>query len=147
MLRWLFSAPLPPGAAAPDFSLPDGSGKVSTLSELRGRNVLLVFYPGDDTTVCTRQLCALRDNWDLLETKNVAAFGVNPQSEASHRRFRDHRKFPFPLLVDKGGRVARLYHAGSWVVRRTVYLIAPDGTISFSQRGVPPVDEILKSAR
>src|SRR5580692_10214273 len=63
MFSWLFSDPLPAGTPAPDFSLPDDSGKTVTLSKLRGKNVVLVFYPGDDTPGCTKQLCQFRDDW------------------------------------------------------------------------------------
>ena len=63
MLGWLFSDPLPVGALAPDFSIPDQDGKSVSLAALYGRNVVLVFYPGDDTTVCRQQLCEFRDRW------------------------------------------------------------------------------------
>jgi len=63
MFDWLFSEPLAVGTPAPDFSLPDQSGKVVSLASLKGRNVVLVFYPGDDTTVCRKQLCEFRDRW------------------------------------------------------------------------------------
>jgi thioredoxin-dependent peroxiredoxin len=146
VLSWIFSDPLPAGTAAPDFSLPDESGKTWTLASLRGRNVLLVFYPADNTSGCTAQLCDVRDRWDLLKAKNVAAFGVNPQNPSSHARFKDKFKFPFPLLVDSGQRVAGLYHCNGIFVKRTVYLIGPDGRIAFSQRGAPSAEQILKSA-
>ena len=147
MLSWIFSDPLPAGTVAPDFSLPDESGKTWTLASLRGRNVLLVFYPADNTSGCTAQLCDVRDRWDRLKTKNVAAFGVNPQNPDSHARFKDRFKFPFPLLIDSGQRVASLYHCNGIFVKRTVYLIGLDGRIAFSQRGAPSADQILKFAK
>jgi len=143
MFGWLFSDPLPVGAAAPDFTLPDDSGRPVSLSALRGKNVALVFYPGDDTPGCTKQLCDLRDNWDSLKTRNVQVFGVNPQSAGSHLKFREKRKLPFPLLVDKGQKVAALYHASGLFVKRTVYLIGPDGKILFARRGTPSPTEML----
>ena len=142
-LDWLFSNPLPVGVAAPDFTLPDDAGQPVSLSALRGKNVTLVFYPGDDTPGCTKQLCDLRDNWESLKARNVHVYGVNPQSADSHARFREKRKLPFPLLVDKGQRVAALYHANGIFVKRTVYLIGPDGKIRFSRRGAPDVGQAV----
>jgi peroxiredoxin Q/BCP len=146
MLKWLFSAPLPVGSTAPDFSLLDQSGKVVTLSALRGRNVVLIFYPGDETPGCRRQLCEFRDQWEKAQAKNTVVFGVNPQSGVSHAKFRGRHEFPFSLLVDRGQRVAALYHANGLVVKRTVYLIGPDGVIRYAKRGKPPVEEVLAAA-
>jgi peroxiredoxin Q/BCP len=140
MLR-LFAPPLSVGATAPDFTLPDQLGQPVHLAGLRGHNVVLVFYPGDDTTVCRRQLCEFRDSWGPARV-----LGVNPQSAASHQRFIERYSFPFPLLVDKGKRVASLYNAGGLIVRRTVYLIGPDGVIRFARRGKPSVSEVLAAA-
>jgi peroxiredoxin Q/BCP len=138
-----FSDPLPVGAPAPDFTLPDDSGRPVTLSALRGRPVVLVFYPGDNTPGCTRQLCQLRDQWSEVRARGVEVFGVNPQSAASHQKFRTRFAFPFPLLVDRGRKVAALYNASGIVVKRTVYLIGPDGTIRFARRGMPRPEEVL----
>jgi thioredoxin-dependent peroxiredoxin len=144
-MSW-FSAPLPVGTPAPDFSLPDDSGRTVTLSSLQGMNVVLVFYPGDDTPGCTRQLCQFRDSWQAVRDRGVELFGVNPQSAAKHARFRGKFQFPFPLLVDQGRRTARLYNASGLVVKRTVYLIGPDGIIHFARRGMPPPSEVLAAA-
>ena len=143
MFSWLFSNPLPVGSVAPDFTLPDESGKRVSLSALRGRSVVLVFYPGDDTTVCRKQLCEFRDDWKEARQRKAAVFGVNPQSAASHTRFREKFQFPFPLLVDEGQKVAALYHADGLFVKRTVYLIGPDGRIRFGKRGKPSPKEVL----
>lgn len=143
---WPFSPPLPVGSPAPDFTLPDDQGNAVGLSGLRGRNVVLVFYPGDDTPVCRRQLCEFRDRWDHAKERNTVVFGVNPQAAASHTRFREKHALPFPLLVDAGRRVAGLYRAGGWIVRRTVYLIGPDGVIRYARRGKPAPDEVLAAA-
>src|SRR6516162_4904918 len=105
------SDPLPVGAKAPDFSLADDSGNNVSLASLRGKNVVLVFYPGDDTPGCTRQLCDFRDQWTAAHERGVEVFGVNPQSTASHTRFRNKFQLPFPLLVDQGRQVAKLYNA------------------------------------
>ena len=116
------------------------------LSKLRGHNVVLVFYPGDDTPGCTKQLCQFRDDWSEAQARNVQIFGVNPQSAGKHEKFISKFKFPFPLLVDAGQKVAELYHANGLIVKRTVYLIGADGKIRFAQRGMPAPHEVLSHA-
>ena len=144
MFAWLFSDPLPVGTRAPDFTLPDDSGHPVSLSALRGQEVVLVFYPGDDTPGCTKQLCQFRDHWSEAQARGVKIFGVNPQGAASHGKFRQKFHFPFPLLVDAGQKVAALYHANGLMVKRTVYRIGPDGVIQFSRRGMPDSQEVLR---
>jgi thioredoxin-dependent peroxiredoxin len=146
MLSWLWSDPLKVGTKAPDFALKDEGGHTVSLSGLQGKNVVLVFYPGDDTSVCTKQLCDFRDHWKEAGQKNTVVFGVNPWSAASHTKFRDKFHFPFPLLVDEGQQVAAMYHANGLFIKRTVYLIGPDGVIRFAQRGVPRPESVLASA-
>ena len=146
MLDWLFSEPLPVGSAAPDFTAADEQGKPVTLSALRGHNVVLIFYPGDDTSVCTRQLCEFRDRWEEAKKKNTLVFGVNPAGARSHEKFRSKYTLPFPILVDQGRGIARLYRCAGLVIRRTVYLIGPDGSIRYSVRGKPHVEEVLSAA-
>jgi peroxiredoxin Q/BCP len=146
MFSSLFSAPLATGSTAPDFTLPDQRGQPVHLAGLRGHNVVLVFYPGDDTTVCRRQLCEFRDSWGPAQERNTLVFGVNPQNSASHLKFQARYTFPFSLLVDKGQRVAAQYKAGGLIVRRTVYLIGPDGVIRYARRGKPPVSEVLAAS-
>jgi len=143
MFSWLFSDPLPVGTVAPEFSLPDELGHTVALSALKGRNVALVFYPGDDTPGCTKQLCQFRDQWSKAQARGVEVFGVNPQSAAKHEKFRQKYHFPFPLLVDVGQKVAGLYHANGLIVKRTVYLIGTDGKIRFGKRGMPDPAEVL----
>jgi len=146
MFSWLFSDPLPAGTAAPEFTLPDDAGRTVALSSFRGRGVVLVFYPGDDTPGCTKQLCEFRDSWDAVRKHGTEVFGVNPQSPASHGKFRQKYHFPFPLLVDRGQKVAALYHANGLIVKRTVYLIGPDGMIRFGRRGMPKPSEVLAAS-
>ena len=146
MLDWLFADPLLPGTPAPDFSLPDQDGKIVSLLGLRGRNVVLVFYPGDDTTICRQQLCDFRDRWADAQQKNTLVYGVNPQSAQSHTKFIGKCRLPFPLLVDSGQKTGALYKAKGLIVRRTVYLIGPDGKIRFGQRGTPDPDLVLSHA-
>lgn len=146
MFAWLFQKPLPPGAQAPDFTLADQDGNRVALSDLRGSNVVLIFYPGDDTPVCRRQLCEFRDRWDLARERNALVFGINPQHAERHARFRARNNLPFPLLVDKGQRVGSLYNASGLLPRRTVYLVGRDGRVLYSRRGKPPVEEVLARA-
>jgi peroxiredoxin Q/BCP len=146
MLANLFGGPLHVGVEAPDFSLPDQDGNVVHLAGLRGKNVVLVFYPGDDTPTCTKQLCEFRDAWADAKKRKAVVFGVNPWSEGSHSKFRAKYKLPFPLLVDKGQRVGSLYRARSLMVRRTVYLIGPDGRIRYAERGKPDPADVLAAA-
>jgi thioredoxin-dependent peroxiredoxin len=147
MLDWLFSDPLPEGTPAPGFTLPDQDGKAVSLSALRGQNVVLVFYPADDTGVCTIQLGEFRDEWAEVKARNAVVFGVNSDSAAKHLTFKEKQQLPFPLLVDEGQQVARLYHANRpMIVKRTVYLIGPDGVIRYARRGRPAPHEVLKAA-
>lgn len=146
MLDWLFSDPLAVGTAAPDFTLPDQDGNQVSLAALRGRNVVLVFYPRDETSVCTKQLCEFRDRWPDVQSKNTVVFGVNPQDRASHAKFRNHRQYPFPLLTDEGQKMGEAYHTRGLIVKRTVYLIGPDGIIRYAKRGKPEPTEVLAAA-
>jgi thioredoxin-dependent peroxiredoxin len=146
MLDWLFSDPLAVGTKAPDFTLPDQDGNLVSLGALRGKNVVLVFYPRDETSVCTQQLCEFRDQWAEVKAKNAVVFGVNPQGSASHAKFREHHRYPFPLLSDEGQKMGELYHAKGLIVKRTVYLIGPDGVIRYAKRGKPEPAEVLASA-
>src|ERR1700686_421635 len=109
MFKWWFTPPLPVGTLAPDFSVPNQDGSRVTLSALRGKNVVLGFYPADDTSVCTKQLCEFRDRWADVKARNAVVFGVNPARSSAHEKFRDKHRFPFPLLIDEGQKVAALY--------------------------------------
>jgi|SRR5579862_4724854 len=144
----LFTAPLPVGTPAPDFSVPDQDGSRVTLSALRGKNVVLVFYPADDTSICTIQLCEFRDYWAEAQNRNIVVFGVNPARSAAHQKFREKYNFPFSLLIDEGQKIAKLYQAAGWFVpKRTVYLIGPDGNVRYAQRGKPSPVEVLAAAQ
>jgi len=148
MLGWLFSDPLPVGAEAPAFSLQDDSGNTVSLLQHRGKeNVVLVFYPADDTPGCTKQACQIRDAWAAVAKHATVVYGVNPGNAQSHAEFRKKFHLPYPLLVDEGKRVANLYNAGGLFVKRTVYLIGKDGKIRFAQRGMPSPEEVLKAAQ
>jgi peroxiredoxin Q/BCP len=107
---------------------------------------VLVFYPGDDTPVCTRQLCEFRDGWKELERANIAVLGINPGSERRKARFRAKYGFPFPLLSDPGQRTGATYNTKGLWARRTVYLVGPDGVIRYARRGKPALEEIVAAA-
>jgi thioredoxin-dependent peroxiredoxin len=87
----------------------------------------------------------LRDNWRTARARGIRVFGVNPQSSASHTKFREKYTFPFPLLVDAGQKVAERYHASGLIVKRTVYGIDADGIIRFARRGMPAPQEVFSA--
>ena len=131
------------GDEAPDFTLPSTQGEV-TLSERLGseggdRNVLLVFYPGDDTPVCTRQLCDYRDNLSAFELLGVDVLGINPQDLASHERFAEKHGLSFPLLSDADKRVCREYGALSLfgMAKRALVLVGPNRRVRWSRVDFP----------
>jgi thioredoxin-dependent peroxiredoxin len=100
------------GKAAPAFSLRDSEGQLVSLSGLRGRPVVLYFYPKDDTPGCTAQACGFRDGWNELQKLGVALYGVSPDGAESHQKFRAKYSLPFPLLSDPEHKVMEQY--GAW---------------------------------
>lgn len=134
----------------PDFTAKTNTDATVTLSEMCcDSRVVLVFYPGDDTMVCTKQLCAFRDSMSDLAALNCVVLGINPAGQAKHAAFVGKYNFPFPLIVDEGGSIARLYgcRAVFGIVVRTVYVIDKDRTILYAKRGNPPVSEIIDSLK
>ncbi len=122
------------GAPAPDFTLRDGDDKAWALSEHRGRVVVLLFYPGDDTPVCTKQMCEVRNGWDAYVETGAEVVGISTDSVESHRRFRDHYRLPLRLLSDPGGTVSKAYGARSWLpgrAARAVVVIDAEGIIRY----------------
>jgi peroxiredoxin Q/BCP len=126
------------GKLAPDFTLRADSGEDVTLSELRGKPVVLYFYPKDDTPGCTTQACGIRDAWGEFERAGAVVLGVSPDDERSHVKFRDKYKLPFTLLADTDHDVAEKY--GVWGekkfmgrsymgVSRSTFVIGEDGTV------------------
>lgn len=115
------------GSEAPDFTLPAWTAEgeqALTLSEQRGRPVVLAFYPGDETAVCTRQLCSYRDDLELLQEVDAVLWGVSVQDVASHRRFAEHRGLPFPLLADADHVAHRAYGVDrALMTRRAVFVV------------------------
>jgi thioredoxin-dependent peroxiredoxin len=133
------------GSTAPDFTLKSSSGDTVSLHDFTGKNsIVLIFYPGDETPGCTKQLCAIRDDYSQFQNKNAKVFGVNPADLDSHRKFVEHQRFQFPLLIDENREVAKLYGCDIWpIVKRTVYVIDAQGKIVYAKRGMPDNTEIL----
>jgi peroxiredoxin Q/BCP len=149
--------PLSPGDPAPDFTLPDQEGNPVTLSELRGKSVVLYFYPKADTPGCTTQACGVRDHRTDYETADAVVLGVSPDAVKAVAKFDDKYDLGFPLLADEGHQVAEQY--GVWVEKsmygrtymgneRTTFVIDPDGNIKEILRKVKPAehDDLVLSA-
>ena len=145
------------GQTAPDFTLAaDDGGKVK-LSELRGKPVVLYFYPKDDTPGCTKEACAFRDRTADLKAAGAVVLGVSPDDVESHGRFRDKYSLNFPLLADTGHQVAESY--GAWReknmygktsmgIQRSTFVIDPEGTVATVIPKVSPKthDEVVLAA-
>jgi peroxiredoxin Q/BCP len=129
------------------FSLKDENGATHNMENFKGnKHIVLIFYPGDETPVCTKQLCEIRDEYAAFTSSNAVVFGVNPASDKSHKKFTDKNKFQFPLLIDQDATVAEAYGVkGALMNKRFVFVIGPDGKIVFAKKGKPPVAEILQS--
>jgi peroxiredoxin Q/BCP len=125
------------GDAAPDFTLPDEEGRPVRLSEALALGpVMLVFYPGDFTPVCTKQLCSYRDDWSLFSRFQLQLLGISDDPVEKHRLFRDAQRLPFPLLADPERRVISLYSGASLLAggraNRANYIISRDGLIRYA---------------
>ena len=134
------------GDTAPDFTLRSDAGEELTLSSLRGRPVVLYFYPKDDTPGCTAQACAIRDAWSMFADKAVV-LGVSPDDERSHVKFKEKYELPFTLLADTGNEVAEAYDV--WKERsmygktfmgieRSTFVIDREGNVARAFRKVKP---------
>lgn len=124
------------GQPAPDFTLRDGEDQEWRLSDQRGKVVVLLFYPGDETPVCTRQMCSVRDRWDDYLATGAEVVGLSTDSVESHKRFAEHHELPLRLLSDQGGAVARLYGAKSLIpgkVARSVFVIDANGKVRYRE--------------
>jgi len=103
------------GEAAPDFELPGTGGETFRLSEMRGENVVLAFYPGDATRVCTAQFCSYRDNGERLDQLDAHVLGISPQSVDSHERWVQEQSLNVPLLADEDLAVSKRYGVTGWL--------------------------------
>jgi peroxiredoxin Q/BCP len=120
------------GKPAPDFALQDGAGAEWRLSDHRGKVVVLLFYPGDETPICTRQMCSVRDRWADYSATGAEVVGVSTNTVDSHKSFAEHHDLPLRLLADADRKVADLYGAQSLIpgkVARSVFVIDADGII------------------
>ena len=143
------------GSIAPDFKLKDGDGDEWLLSDNRGKVVVLLFYPGDETPICTRQMCSVRDRWEDYSATGAEVVGISTDSVESHKKFAEHHDLPLRLLSDANGEVAKLYGAQSLIpgkVARSVFVIDGAGTIR--HRDVRPLglfrpkdDEVIKAIK
>lgn len=133
------------GTLAPDFELTSDEGSTVRLSDLRGRPVVLYFYPRDDTPGCTKQACGFRDAYAEYEQRGAVVFGVSPDDVASHVKFKDKYGLPFTLLADPEHEVAERY--GAWGERsfagkkymgiiRSTFVIDPEGRVARAMYGV-----------
>jgi peroxiredoxin Q/BCP len=132
---------LPVGSPAPTFSAVAHDGQKVDLGKLKGKYVVLYFYPKDDTPGCTKEACDIRDNWTKMQKAGVAVFGVSTQDNSSHKAFAEKYKLPFPLLPDDKGEIAAKYKVPvvNGNARRITYLIGKDGKIKHVWPKVTPV--------
>ena len=140
-------------APAPDFSLKDGNGDEWRLSDQRGKVVVLLFYPGDETPICTRQMCSVRDRWDDYVATGAEVVGISSDSVESHRKFAAHHNLPLRLLSDEDGIASILYGARSLIpgkVARSVFVIDAQGILRYSDVRklglIKPKDEVIIAA-
>lgn len=137
------------GDPAPDFSLPDAEGNVFSLADLKGKRIVLYFYPRDNTPGCTKEACAFRDHYDTYQGQDIVVLGVSADDAKSHTKFITKHELPFPLLVDEGAQVATAY--GSYGLKkfmgkeymgisRSTFIIGPDGTLEKIYRKVKPAE-------
>ncbi len=142
-------------SAAPNFTLNDGDGQPWSLSDHLGKVVVLLFYPGDETPVCTRQMCSVRDNWDDYRATGAEVVGISTNTVESHKDFAAHHNLPLRLLADIDRKVADAYGANSLIpgkVARSVFVIDAKGIIRY--RDVRPLglfrprdQEIIKAIK
>ena len=138
---------------APDFELKDASNESWRLSDHRGKVVALVFYPRDETPVCTKQMCSMRDRWTDYETTGAEVVAISVGSVESHKKFADHHGLPQRLLADERGEVTGLFKMKSLLggSQRAVIVIDPKGIIHY-RRSVIPIfrpsdDEVINAIR
>jgi peroxiredoxin Q/BCP len=143
------------GSAAPDFALRDSDGAEWRLADNRGRVVVLLFYPGDETPICTRQMCSVRDRWEDYAATGAEVVGISTNTAESHKNFAEHHNLPLRLLADVDRKVADRYGALSMIpgkVARSVFVIDTKGIVRY--RDVRPLglfrpkdDDIIEAIR
>lgn len=122
------------GQKAPDFTLRDGNGSDWTLGEHRGKTVVLLFYPGDNTPVCTAQLCSVRDHWSEYQATGAEVVGISTDTVESHKGFAEKHSLPLRLLSDPDRAVSELYDMKSWLPGRSargVVVVDKEGKVAY----------------
>lgn len=143
------------GDNAPDFTLDDGDGNGWTLSDHRGNTVVLLFYPGDNTPVCTAQLCSVRDHWSEYQATGAEVVGISTDSVESHKGFAEKNELPLRLLSDPDRKVSTAYDMKSWLPDRSargVVVIDSEGKIAYHKAQPlslfrPADEDVLKAIR
>ena len=141
------------GRLAPDFELRDSHNKTWRLSDHRGKVVAFVFYPRDETPVCTKQMCSMRDRWTDYQTTGAEVVAISCASVESHKNFAEHHGLPQTLLADERGEVTKLYNVKSILggSQRAVIVINPLGVVHYRKSVIPifrpPDDEVIEAIR
>lgn len=144
------------GDLAPDFMLPADNGETVTLSDLRGKRVIIYFYPKDDTPGCTSQACGFRDNYPQIEEQNGIVLGISPDGVKSHQKFKTKYNLPFLLLADESHQVAEAY--GVWAqksfigkkymgIERSHFVVDEQGKLADVQAKISPADSVAKALK
>ncbi len=144
------------GDLAPDFALTSDAGETVRLSDLRGRRVVVYFYPKDDTSGCTTQACGFRDVYPQIEEKNAVVLGISPDGVTSHQKFKSKHNLPFTLLVDEDHGVAEAY--GVWQEKsmygrkymgivRSHFVVDETGRLADVQVKVSPTDSVERALK
>jgi thioredoxin-dependent peroxiredoxin len=136
------------GTPAPVFSAESTEGTIHLQELLGKRNIVLIFYPGDDTPVCTKQLCGIQDRYSDLNKLDTVVFGVNPADLNKHQAFAGKFGYSFPLIVDENEQIRHAYDVGKilglFFQQRIVYIIGKDQKIIYAKKGNPPVSELMQ---
>lgn len=137
------------GAKAPLFQADSTLGPIDLSEHIGKKNIVLIFYPGDDTPVCTKQLCAVQDHYAEFEQAETIVFGVNPGELEKKRSFAGKFGYRFPLIVDADQSIRQAYGVGKilglFFQQRIVYIIGKKGTIIYAKKGNPPAAELLQA--
>jgi thioredoxin-dependent peroxiredoxin len=143
------------GENAPDFTLQDGAGKDWKLSEQKGKTVVMLFYPADNSPVCTKQLCSVRDHWSEYQATGAEVVGISTDTADSHKGFAEKNELPLTLLADDKGAVTEKYDVKSWLPNRSaraVVVIDKAGKIAYHKVQslslfAPSDDDVLAAIR